>query len=220
MKLATPVFLIAALYLAAAAITPASASDIFYDGFEGAPVQCQQGSATDLQDYTLQCAGTYKFHTGGADKQMGPSGYSFKFVWGNNTNQWPGGPFGTSQIFAFGVHKALAIPLPKPTPGHTIQIVEAQSWTAHPITFSVSTAPGLFGIGKADPAHGIICAGTNNPALKMTSNGNPTSQCVLDADHVYWFNIVGAKYSEAADAWINSFSPPNLQLATTIYSVN
>lgn len=193
---------------------------IFANGFElSVPVACVSGTPADIQGYRTVCAGFYKLHSGGADKQVGPAPYSFKFVWGRNVSDWPGAGFGSSQIFTTGMHDVLAVPF-QPSPGHTISINENQTWTQRPITFVVATKPGVFGHGVKDDSLGIICAGTNNPALKLSSNGSTTTQCKLNTNTVYWFNIVPAKYSEAAGLWINSFSPPTAQFATTIYLTN
>jgi len=186
-------------------------------------VACTPGTASDASGYTAVCSGSYKLHSGGQDTLKGPNTYTFPFVFGDI---WPGSRFGTSDIFTVGTKQYISIPF-TPSPGHTISLNENQSYTSDAITFSVSTSPGLFNNGQANAAdnatsgaQGVVCVATNNPALKLSSNGSTTAQCKLNANTVYWFNVIPAKYSSTQGQWVSGFTGANAQFGVTIYSVN
>jgi len=173
---------------------------------------CTQGSTGDVSGYTAQCAGVYKLHSGGTNLTKGPSQYTYSFVFGDS---WPGDTFGATRIFTIGKKQFLSIPF-KPTPGHTVSFNVNGTYTLFPVTFSVSTSPGLFNNGAA--GNGVICAKTNNPALKVTSNGNTTSNCVLSQNTTYWLNVIPAKYGTSG--WYTGCDTSQCQLGVTLYSVN
>ncbi len=178
---------------------------------------CTQNSTGDAPGYTAQCSGFYMLHSsGGANIQKGPSSFTYSFVFGDS---WPGDQFGFTSIFTIGKKQFLSIPF-KPSPGHTVSFNVNGSYTRYPVTFSVSTASGLFNNGVKGGQ--VLCVKTNNPTLKVTSNGNPTSNCVLSQNVTYWLNIIPAKY-DAATGWgdsANGCQTSSCQLGVTLYSVN
>lgn len=173
---------------------------------------CTQGAAGDVAGYTAQCGGTYRLHSGGQDKVLGPTQYTYSFVFGDS---WPGDTFGATRVFTIKKTQFLAIPF-KPTPGHTVSFNANNTYMPYVATFSVSTAPGLFNSGVK--GNGVMCVKTNNPTLKVSSNGSTTSDCVLNPNTTYWFNAVAAKYGTSG--WYSNCDTAQCNVAVTLYSVN
>jgi len=173
---------------------------------------CVQGSTGDVAGYTANCAGTYKLHSGGGDITKGPSQYTYSFVFGDS---WPGDTFGATRIFLVNKKQFISIPF-TPKPGHTVSFNVNGTYTGYPVTFSVSTSSGLFNNGQK--GNGVMCVKTNNPTLKVSSNGSTTSDCVLNQNTQYWFNIIPAKYG--TDGWYTGCGTSQCQFGVTLYSVN
>lgn len=175
---------------------------------------CIQGQTGDVPGYVATCGGSYKLLSFPPGVMRGPFPFTFANVF---HAPWPGTGFGTSDIFTIPKYQFISIPF-IPTSGHTISLNENQTYTAHPITFSVSTAPGLFNHGVK--GNGVVCVATNNPALKLSSNGSRTAQCVLNQNTQYYFNMIPAKFSTTQGKWLNFFTGAAAVFAVTMYSVN
>ena len=178
---------------------------------------CTQGTTGEVSGYTALCYGTYIMHTP-IDVAKGPASYSYKFLFGNNTNDWPGGPFGTTEIFNISSHNFLAIPF-TPTTLHTITISEAQTYTPHPVTFAISTQPGVF----SGPS--VVCAANNLPSLVVTTVSGTVAQCKLTVGIQYWLNIIPATYNKTTNVWTNAFVTDPVfgskaKLGVTVYKQN
>ncbi len=166
---------------------------------------CTTGAIGDVPGYTALCSGYMTLHAG-VDTRLGPSAYSFPFVFGAD---WPGSRFGLTQIFTMAGTQFLSIPF-IPSPGHTISISENQTYTGYAITFSISTSMGLFNNGS--PGNGVLCVRTNNPGVQITSNNAPQSCANLDPNTQYWFNVIPSKYSTTQGRWVKSCTSSSCQL--------
>lgn len=155
-------------------------------------VACTTGTTGDVPGFTALCSGNMTLYKPGAS-QLGPSPYTFPFVFGSD---WPGSNFGYAMTFDLGNAQFLSIPF-TPTPGHTISFVENNTYTHYPVTFSVSTSPGLF--NNSAKGNGVLCVKSGNPNLSMSSNGT-TANCTLNENTQYWFNVIMATYS--GSTWV------------------
>lgn len=185
----------------------------------GTATACTEGTPSDVAGYTAHCSGSFLFHTGLSQDVRRPATaiapYTFRLIIGNNVNDWPGGPFGTTEIFSLGLKQYLSIPF-TPTPGHTITVNEAQTYTQHPISISVSTSPGRF--NNAEAGNGVMCVHSGGqPSLILSSNGN-TAQCKLAPNVQYWLNIIPAYYE--ASGWTTAYPGPQAQFGITVYQQN
>ena len=153
---------------------------------------CTPGTTGDAPGFTALCSGSMTLYHPGATIK-GPSNYSFDFVFGG---PWPGAYFGFTTVFTMSKTQFLSIPF-TPAPGHTIAIAENGTYTSYPITFSVSTSPGLFNNGVKNGTT-VLCAKTNNPNLTITSNSTAGQNCTLNSGTQYWFNVIPAKYANGS----------------------
>lgn len=165
---------------------------------------CTTGATGDVSGYSAICSGYMTLHTS-SNTKLGPSPYTFPFVFGSN---WPGSYFGYTQIFTVSGTQFISIPF-TPSPAHTIGISENQTYTSFAVTFSVSTSPGLFNNGKA--GNGALCVQSNNPTLQFGSAGSVTNCPNLDPNTQYWFNVIPAKYSATQGKWLQSCTGTSCQ---------
>lgn len=188
---------------------------------------CTQGFPSDVViggvKSTAQCGGNFLLHSGGPDTVKGtwspPTPYTFKFVFGNNVNEWPGGPFGTTSIFGnahtqgrLSKNQYLSIPFVA-TPGHTIQFANNGTYTTQPITFSVSTIPGVFNASSV----GFVCS-NDRGNIVLSSNGSTTAQCKLNTSQEYWVNVIPAK--NGTSGWYTGCTSAACAIGVTIYQTN
>ncbi|MGH8041692.1 MAG: PKD domain-containing protein [Rudaea sp.] len=153
---------------------------------------CTNGASGDIPGYTALCSGNMTLYNPG-QHNLGPSPYSFPFVFGGN---WPGTYFGDAVVFSLPKTQFLSIPF-TPTPGHSINFVVNGSYTHNPVTFSISTSAGLFNNGAK--GNGVVCVKSNAPNLTVSSNGYTPINCVLNPTTQYWFNAVNATHN--ASGW-------------------
>jgi len=152
---------------------------------------CTTGTTGDVPGYTALCSGPMSLHnSGGANVAKGPFAYSFANVFGG---PWPGTYFGYTEIFNLGKTQFLAIPFVG-NPAHAIAWVENQTYTPQPVTFSVSTAPGLFNGGVKNGTT-VICVASRNPNLAVASRSYPTAQCQINTTTTYWLNVIMGSYN-------------------------
>jgi hypothetical protein len=159
---------------------------------------CTTGTRGDVPGYTALCSGAMKLkNSAGPPINKGPFAYSYPNVFGA---AWPGSYLGQTSIFNVGKTQFLSIPFVA-SPAHAVAFVENQTYTPQPVTFSVSTAPGLFNGGVKNGTT-VICVASRNPNLTVASRYFPTAQCKITTTGTYWFNIVIGSYNVTTGVWI------------------
>jgi len=163
---------------------------------------CKTGEGGDVPGYTAICSGRMALHNSGGKDELFFFPYSFANVFGGN---WPGTHFGYTEIFTIGKTQFLSIPFVG-NPAHAIGWVENQTNTPQPITFSVSTAPGLFNGGvKGTNARGtIVCVATRNPNFTIASRPYASAQCQINTGTTYWLNVILGNYNLSTGAFVPS----------------
>lgn len=153
------------------------------------PTSCVDGTPSDLVGLTAVCSGTlekWSLATGGTATTIGPSDYTFDFVFGSD---WPGSLDGFEVVFALPPDRYAAIPF-KPTAhaSTSLQLEPYRSEGKLGRFMTISTAPGLFNDGKPNGTT-VLCSTTETrPTMEVSTDGTPRT-CALDPDTVYWLNI-------------------------------
>ncbi len=180
----------------------------------GGGPSCTTGASGDVAGYTAICSGTFVLHTG-QNTTKGPAAYSFPFVYGSN---WPGSYFGYTEIFTIANTQFLSIPFTA-SPGHTVSFVTNNTYTAYPVTVSISTVMGAFNNGQK--GGNVICVSGRSPNnLTASSNGSSGSNCQLNLTTQYWINVIPATYSTGQGKWVKQCTGGSCQLGLSSNSVN
>jgi|SRR6185369_10900015 len=174
---------------------------------------CTEGSAGDIPGYKRHCAGQYVLHSGeGQDITETTHQYTWDFLF---RSPWPGSGQGNSSTVELNKSQFVSVPF-KPSPGHTIHIDNNDTYADGVQYYSVSTVPGIF--AKGDPR--VVCSATDNPALRISSNGSTTAQCKLDPNKTYFFNFVSAKLSTTGAGWYSNCGKAFCKSSLTWYITN
>lgn len=129
------------------------------------------------------------------------------------SGDWPGSVFGPTDVFSLPKNTFISVPF-KPTPGHTINFTVNGTYTTAPVTFSVSTASGLF--NNASVGNGVVCY-NDRGSIVISSNGS-SSTCNLDPNQTYWFNVIVAKHGTSG--WYTGCATATCSVGITIYKQN
>lgn len=181
------------------------------------PSQCIYGLPSDVSGYVGLCGGWWYIHTP-INVLRGPDVFTYKNIFGNKVNDWPGGPFGTTEFWGAGQSKVasnqyIAIPF-VPNSDHTIVMSVNDTFTGHPMVIDIATKQGIF--NNAAVGNGVVCiSGLRGLAsFTVTTRTDTVAQCKLTKGTQYWFNMIPAIY--ASGEW----KPQPTTMGITVQGVN
>ena len=160
------------------------------------PPSCVPGAAGDVPGFTALCSGKL---TDEYTQVVTTGTYTYEFVYGA---PFPGAASTTAHPLSINVtgDKFVSIPFTIGSSTNYVEIGDNDTFTKHPITFSISTAPGLFNDGTTSAD--VLVVKTRDPNIVFGAAPNPPAGWLqLDPNRRYFFNMIFAVYNKTAGAW-------------------